>query len=121
MLSNSARGCEVDFMTGYQIAMLCGVPSICVLILGWLVRKALAVIKKMDSDEKSVKNGVKALLRSQMITDYNHYQKKGYAPIYAKESFENCWEQYHNLGANGVMDDIKDKFLRLPTEPPKNK
>ena len=27
------------------------------------------------------------------------------------------YKQYHNLGANGVMDDIRAKFLELPTEP----
>ena len=23
---------------------------------------------------------------------------------YARDNFENCWKQYHSLGANGVMD-----------------
>jgi hypothetical protein len=52
-----------------------------------------------------------------MIADYNKYSELGYAPIYARQNFENCWEQYHSLGANGVMDDIHKKFLKLPTEP----
>ena len=52
-----------------------------------------------------------------MIHDYNKWTERGYAPIYARQNFENCWEQYHSLGANGVMDDIHRKFLKLPTEP----
>jgi hypothetical protein len=59
-----------------------------------------------------------ALLRSQMISDFNKYTEKGFAPIYARESFENCWKQYHSLGVNGVMDDLHKKFLELPTEAP---
>lgn len=62
--------------------------------------------------------GVQALLRAQMINDYNRYSSKGYAPIYARESFENCWHQYERLGKNGVMQDIRNKFLALPTDPP---
>lgn len=31
-----------------------------------------------------------------------------------RDDFENCWVQYHALGANGVMDDIHQKFLALP-------
>lgn len=62
--------------------------------------------------------GVQALLRAQMINDYNRYLSKGYAPIYARESFINCWTQYERLGKNGVMQDIRNKFLALPTEPP---
>ena len=63
--------------------------------------------------------GVQALLRAQMINDYNRYLEKGYAPIYAKQNFENCWLQYDRLGKNGVMQDIHNKFLQLPTEPPR--
>lgn len=55
-----------------------------------------------------------------MIDDYNHYKEKGYAPIYARDNFENCWRQYHDLGANGVMDDIHAKFMSLPTMPDTN-
>ena len=79
-----------------------------------------AAIKMAFMQIKGIKLGVKALLRAQMINDYNEFvEKKGYAPIYAKENFQNCWEQYHAIkGPNGVMDDIHDKFLRLPTEPP---
>ncbi len=50
-----------------------------------------------------------------MISEYNKWSERGYAPIYARESFENCWQQYHALGANGVMDDIHERFLALPT------
>jgi hypothetical protein len=27
------------------------------------------------------------------------------------------YDSYHNLGKNGVMDSLRDKFLALPTEP----
>lgn len=77
----------------------------------------VTTVKIIFSQIKSVKFGVQALLRAQMIHDYNKWTERGYAPIYARQNFENCWEQYHSLGANGVMDDIHRKFLKLPTEP----
>ena len=64
---------------------------------------------------RALQRGVQALLRAQMITYYNHYREKGYAPIYARESFESCWIQYERLGKNGVMQDIRTKFMALPT------
>ena len=75
-----------------------------------------AVFKYLTSQIKGVRLGVQALLRAQMINDYNCWHEKGYAPIYARQNFENCWGQYHLLGANGVMDDLHKKFLELPTE-----
>ena len=69
-------------------------------------------------DSKALKAGIQALLRAQMISDFNKYSEKGYAPIYARDNFENCWKQYHSLGVNGVMDDLHRKFLELSTDPP---
>ena len=57
---------------------------------------------------------MQALLRAEMINEYYKYMEKGYAPLYAKENFENCYKQYHELGANGVMDKLRDEFLGLP-------
>lgn len=73
--------------------------------------------KKEVERQEAIEKGLQALLRSQMINDYNHYKEKGYAPIYAKENFENCWQQYHNLGVNGVMDGVHKEFMELPTSP----
>lgn len=93
----------------YKIISLLGIPSLIVAFTRYLQ----LTTKKIIDDNKAVKTGVQALLRSQMIADYNKYSKKGYAPVFAKQNFENCWQQYHNLGANGVMDCLHDKFLEL--------
>jgi hypothetical protein len=77
----------------------------------------LALAKYLLAQIKAIKLGMQALLRAQMIDDYKKWEERGYAPIYARENFQNCWVQYHALGANGVMDDIHDRFLELPTEP----
>lgn len=77
-------------------------------VLGGMV---VYVVTRMAALEK----GVQALLRAQMIQYYNHYRAKGFAPLYARESFENLWVQYEKLGKNGVMADIRTKFLSLKT------
>ena len=100
-------------MTTYQILCLLGIPA---MILG-MFKYLHSMIKKNASDNAAVKKGIQALLRSELIADYNKWLEKGYAPIYARQNFENCWMQYHNLGENGVMDDLHERFLELPTEP----
>lgn len=97
-------------MTVYEILCHFGIPSL-------IVTSLIGILKLVFNQIKAVKLGVQALLRAQMIADYNKYSEFGYAPIYARQNFENCWSQYHSLGANGVMDDIHAKFLQLPTEP----
>jgi len=99
-------------MTVYQWLCLLGVPTLIVC----LYKYVNSVIKKTRDDTNALKLGIQALLRSQMIVEYNKYSEKGYAPVYARENFENCWKQYHSLGANGVMDDLHEKFLELPVK-----
>lgn len=93
-----------------QILSVFGIPSVCAAFILYVVKKLNESARKT----KALEAGVQALLRAQMITDYNHYTEKGYAPIYTKENFENCWKQYHALGANGVMDSIHENFMNLP-------
>lgn len=74
---------------------------------------------RLEANEKKTEAvclGVQALLRDRLIEKYDKYHEKGYAPIYARENFENMWTQYHNLGVNGVMDGLRKKFMELPTE-----
>ena len=97
-------------MTIWQVLAWFGIPSL-------ILSAVIACIKMMFNTIKGIRLGVQALLRAQMISEYNKWHDRGYAPIYARQNFENCWNQYHSLGANGVMDDIHDRFFQLPTEP----
>jgi len=97
-------------MEWYQWLSFLGVPSM-LSALVWLYR----IVIKQNEQYTALKMGLQAMLRGQMINDYNHWSEKGYAPIYARENFENLWQQYHSLGANGVMNDIHSKFHNLPT------
>lgn len=99
-------------MNIYQILCLLGVPTIIMGMFTYLFKQN----KKARDDTKAVKKGVQALLRAKMIDEFDKWSEKGYAPINARQNFENCWQQYHSLGVNGVMDDIHTRFFELPTE-----
>ena len=99
-------------MTVYQMLCLIGFPTIFLGLIGIVAKR----LKANDMETKSVQLGVQALLRDRLFQSFNHYLEKGYAPLYARENFENMYKQYHTLGANGVMDDIYKKFMELPTE-----
>lgn len=93
-------------MNLYQWLCLLSVPAL-----------LLAGLKYLLNQIKGVRMGVKALLRTNMISEYETWHERGFAPIYAKQNFENLWVQYHAIkGPNGVMDDLHTKFLELPTE-----
>ena len=96
----------------YQILSLTFGSGLLITILTGVWKR----IKQNESKTESVQLGVQALLRDRLYSTYLKYAEKGYAPIYARENFENMYNQYHTLGANGVMDDIYHKFMALPLE-----
>lgn len=84
-------------------------------ILGIGTRAILTRIKRQETQQKALEMGVQALLRDRMLHSYNKYAELGYAPVYAKENFENMYQQYHGLGGNGVMTQLHMEFMELPS------
>jgi len=61
---------------------------------------------------------VQSHIRLDLREEYNRYIKKGYASSTIREDLESLYIAYHTLGKNGVMDNLREKFLALPTEAP---
>ena len=85
-------------------------------ILGIVTKTLFARMKKNEQRQKALELGVQALLRAEMIEQYEKYKARGAAPLYARDNYENMWIQYESLGVNGVMSDIHNKFMNLPVD-----
>lgn len=76
--------------------------------------------KKQAEESKkntALHDGMQALLRDRIIQAYNHYQDKGFCPIYGKENVKRMYDAYHELGGNDVATELKDKLMKMPEEP----
>lgn len=96
-------------MNIYQWLCLLGIPT----LIGTATKNYISCKKKNKKDMNILKTGIQALLRAQMNNDYYRYSTEGSVPLHVKDNFENLWKHYHELGGNGVMNDIHDKFLEL--------
>lgn len=85
-------------------------------VLGVGYRKLAQQFKEERGKNQALQNGMQALLRDRIIQAYNHYQDKGYCPIYAKENVKRMYDAYHALGGNDVATDLKDKLLNMPID-----
>jgi len=74
------------------------------------------LINELKETDKELKEGMQALLRDRLYELYGKCIRKRYATIEERNNFLNMYTRYHNLGQNGVMDNIKEKFLSLPTK-----
>ena len=95
-------------MNVWEIVKAAGIPA---LVLGLIISQWVQT--------RAVKKGVQALLRDRLLQGYKFYRHQGWADEDDRTNLENVYVQYHALGANGVMDDLRNKFLSLPPDPPK--
>ena len=58
--------------------------------------------------------GLQAVLKDLLKIRYLEWIRKGYAPMDARDDLERMYQAYHGLGANGVMDSLREQFLTLP-------
>ena len=64
----------------------------------------------------SLKNGLKSLLRNEIIRIYEKYVQLGYCPSYMKENTSEMYNSYHKLGGNGMITSMMEDLYKLPNE-----
>ena len=92
-------------MSVWEIVKAAGIPA-----------AVMAIVVTTWVQVKAIKKGVQALLRDRLLNGYKHFRAVGYADEDDRSNLENIYVQYHALGANGMMDDLRNKFLALPVE-----
>ena len=95
-------------MTVYNYLTLFGVPG--------MIAGLLAFIRLQVKQNHAVRDGLRAILRDRLLQDFRRCSLQGYADSDERQNFENMYVQYHALGGNGVMDDIRRKFFDLPMQ-----
>ena len=105
----------LDFIIKYWLQILfSGVLS----ALTFVIKKMSEDFKKEKLDQKSIRLGVQAILRDRLIQSYNHHMGLGYCPIHDRDNISNMYNQYHNLGENGVMDGLVDEIMKIKKKKP---
>ena len=112
-------------MTMYQILSLAGVPTLVGIIIALVIKRPLdkrvqaaeASQATQQQQSQAIMLGVQALLRDRLLQGYKHYLDKGWADLDDRSNMENIWKQYHALGGNGDMLDLRRTFRHLPLIP----
>lgn len=67
-----------------------------------------------ENSNKAMKEATIAMLRSQIISKCENYQRMGYLPEYARYCLTELFEQYTALGGNHGVNVLVDEVLKLP-------
>lgn len=63
-----------------------------------------------------LKNGMIALLKSEIVRIYEIYTKSKYCPSYMKENLNDMYINYKRLGGNGMVTTMVSEIFKLPNE-----
>ena len=90
--------------------------AVCLAALTVAWRAVSARLKQEHEKNVAIGEGVQALLRENIVSNYNRYMDRGYCPIYAKESLKKVYKAYSDLGGNDVATGLYKDLLEMPTE-----
>lgn len=93
-----------------------GLYALITAIFAWAGKRLSNEVKQNKQDNEAMRAGMKALLRAEIISTYNHYENAGYMPIYARENLHDLHKQYTALGGNGAINDLMEIASEWPTK-----
>lgn len=64
--------------------------------------------------QQAMERGLQSLLRNELYQVFDKCCAQGYVTPRELSNWDNMYEQYHNLGKNGVMDRYNEEIKKLP-------
>lgn len=95
-------------MNLYQWLCVLGIPGMFLTMVTGLI----SIIRQI----KVMKAAMKASLRDRLVQGYKSGIRQGFADMEDRKNMENIYRQYHVLGGNGDMKDLRKTFRHLPME-----
>jgi hypothetical protein len=85
-------------------------------VIGWVVGRVTSTAKSDREERQALYDGVRALLRSELMRTHHQAVRDGYASTVDKEVMERTYWSYHQLGGNGIATNLHDEMMALPTK-----
>lgn len=101
-----------EWIVKYWVEWLFGIVAAGIVLY---CRKIAAQVKHEREEQKALRDGMRSLLRRQIIADCESAISDGFCPTARKDTIEDMYQSYHALGGNGVVTGLKDQTMNLST------
>ena len=95
-------------MSVYQWLCVLGIPGMFITRVTGLI----SIIRQIQV----MKQAMRASLRDRLVQGYKRGITQQWADMEDRKNMENIYRQYHVLGGNGDMRDLRRTFRHLPME-----
>ena len=69
---------------------------------------------------QAMENGMKSLLRAELLHENRKWTAKGYCPFESKQYLERLHMAYAGVGGNSIGDKLYEETINLPSSPDHN-
>ena len=86
------------------------IPTVLTALSGYIVNS----LKENNKSNKAMKDSMRIILRSQIVSKVEKYEELGYLPDYARSCIEDLYAEYKNLNGNHGVDLLVNQAYNLP-------
>ncbi len=101
-----------EWITKYWVEWAFGIVAA---VLIGLYRKLVTRIKQNKIEGDALRDGLRSLLRRQLIEDCEDAIQQGFCPVTMKDTITDMYQSYHALGGNGTVSGLYEEVQKLPT------
>ena len=100
-----------EWIAKYWLEWLFGVL---IAVLTLVVRTLSARIKKQAEENKALRDGMRSLLRAQIIDTCERMMADQWCGARMRDTINDLYNSYHALGGNGTVTSIVSQVMDLP-------
>lgn len=86
------------------------IPTVLTALSGYIVSS----LKENKKSNQAMKDSMRIILRSQIVSKVEKYEELGYLPDYARSCIEDLYVEYKNLKGNHGVDQLVQQAFSLP-------
>lgn len=101
-----------DWITKYWVEWVFGLVAAGIIAY---CRKIAVQVKHERAEQKALRDGMRSLLRRQIIADCEKSIEQGYCDTNLKSTIDDMYLSYHALGGNGVIAHLHAQVMNLST------
>lgn len=104
-----------EWITKYWIEWLFGLFAAGLTLM---VRTLSGRLKKQQTENQALRDGMRSLLRAQIISSCERAMHDGWCGARLRDTINDLYESYHALGGNGTVTSVVSQTMQLPAIEP---
>lgn len=104
-----------EWITKYWVEWIFGIVATALTVI---VKRISTRLKKEQSENKALRDGMRSLLRAQIIDSCERAMHDGWCGARLRDTINDLYESYHALGGNGTVTSVVEQTMKLPAVRP---